>query len=115
MNETSIQELEANMKVAREAVELGNALDRLFSNRDFKKVISIGYFEKEAVRLVHLKAMVESKDAAMQESIVSKIDAIGSFSNYLRDITSTAALARKTLNADEQTRDEIIFEGLNNG
>jgi hypothetical protein len=115
MSDSTIQELEANIKVAREALELGNALERLFSNRDFKKVISIGYFEKEAVRLVHLKASAECSSPAEQQSIVSKIDAIGSFSNYFKNITTAAALARKTLDADEQTRDEIIFEGLNNG
>jgi hypothetical protein len=115
MNEITLQELEANIKSAKEAIELGSALERLYSNRDFKKIVLTGYFEKEAVRLVHLKAAAESIDLAVQKSIVDKIDAIGTFSNYLKDITLMSGLAGKTASADEQTRNDILFEGLNNG
>jgi hypothetical protein len=111
----SIQELEANIGVAKEAIELGAALERLFSNRDFKKVVLNGYFEKEAVRLVHLKSSKYCKDSDNQISIVAEIDAIGNFSNYLSSITDNAAFARKTVHADEETRDELLNEDLNNG
>jgi hypothetical protein len=110
----SFEELEANIKRAKEEIELGNALDRLFSNRDFKKVILNGYFEKQAVKLVHAKADLKFEDGSAHESIVRQIDAIGNFRKYLADITETAALARKSIDADEQTRDEILNEDINN-
>lgn len=111
----SIKELEANIRQAKDAIELGNALERLFSNRDFKKIILNGYFEKEAVRLVRMKAAFDQQSEVAQQSCVKQIDAIGSMAEYLDGITTRAALARKEIDADEQTRDEIIFEDLNNG
>jgi hypothetical protein len=110
----SFEELEANIKQAKDEIELGNALDRLLSNRDFKKVVLNGYFEKEAVNLVHAKAALAFEDNGAHESIVRQIDAIGSFSKYLKGIAETAKLARKSIEADEQTRDELLNEDMNN-
>lgn len=115
MSKKYIQELEANIESAKESIELGLSLERLFSNRDFKKVVLNGYFAEEAVRLVHLKGAPESQTSDAQKSIVDKIDAISSFSNFLKDIANKAELAEKTVTLDEQTRAEIIFEDLNNG
>lgn len=115
MTISKLQELEANISTAKEALELGSAIERLFSNRDFKKIVLNGYFEKEAVRLVHAKADVSNASEEAQKSIVLQIDSIGSFSKYLQRITTEAGLAGKTVELDEQTRDELIFEGLNNG
>lgn len=115
MNEKYIKELEANIESAKESIELGASLERLFSNRDFKKVVLNGYFKEEAVRLVHLKGAPESQNSDAQMSIVNKIDAISSFSNFLKDIARDAELADKTVSLDEQTRNEITFEELNNG
>lgn len=114
MNKKYIQELEANIEHAKKSIDLGMSLERLFSNRDFKKVVLSGYFAEEAIRLVHLKGALESQNADAQKSIVDKIDAIGSFSNYLKDIANQAELATKTAALDEQTRSEIIFEDLDN-
>ena len=109
----SIEELEANIKQAKEEVELGAALERLFSNRDFKKVVLNGYFEKEAIRLVYMKG--EATLPTDHEKIVLQIDSIGTFRKYLKNITVSAELAKKAMEADEQTRDEITYEDLNNG
>ena len=115
MNAKYIQELEANIEQAKESIDLGLALERLFSNRDFKRVVLNRYFKEEAVRLVHLKGAPESQTSEAQKSIVNKIDAIGNFANYLKDVTNQAELADKTVTLDEQTRDEITFEEINNG
>ena len=56
MSNEAINAIERDIKEARKHVELGDSLERLLNNRDFKKVIVEGYFEKEAARLVHLKA-----------------------------------------------------------
>lgn len=103
--------LEASIKEAKAATELGKSLDRLMLNRDFRQVISEGYFEKEAIRLVMAKSLDENKDEASQRSILLQIDAIGSLSKYLRGIAASAALAAKTVEVDEETREELINEG----
>jgi hypothetical protein len=114
MNRFSLKELEVNLLAAKEAIELNSALQRLMDNKDFKKVVTNGYFNKEAVRLVLLKGKPGYQGDVEQKNIIAKIDAIGNFSNYLDNIAMEAELAIKNSAADEQTRDEIIFEGLDN-
>lgn len=111
----TIQAIEANIKEARKIVDLGESLERLRSNRDFKKVIVEGYFEQEAIRLVHLKADPSMQSAESQKSIVSQMDAIGSLHQYFTAVYQKASLARKAIAADEETRDEILAEEANNG
>lgn len=111
----TIQAIEANIKEARRIVDLGESLERLRSNRDFKKVIVEGYFEQEAIRLVHLKADPSMQSAESQKSIVSQMDAIGSLHQYFNTVYQKASLARKAIAADEETRDEILAEEANNG
>lgn len=76
-------------------MELGNALERLFNNRDFKNIVLKGYLEQEAVRLVHLKAAPAMDSPAKQAAVVRDIDAIGAFSGYLNEIARQAELGRK--------------------
>jgi hypothetical protein len=115
MSNKYIKELETNIEQAKDSIELGLSLERLFSNRDFKRVILNGYFKDEAVRLVHLKGALEYQSSDAQKDIISKIDAISNFSIYLANIVNNAELANKTVILDEETRNEIISEDLNNG
>lgn len=111
MSNTTLEAIEANIKESRKAVELGEALERLQRNRDFRAVIGEGYFTKEAVRLVHLKADANMQSADQQKAIVSQMDAIGSLSLYFRTVTQQASLANKAIASDEATREEILEEG----
>lgn len=110
-NINEVQELEASIQRAKEHVEFGNVVERLLATRDFKKVISEGYFEQEAIRLVHLKADPNMQSTAQQESIVKQMDAIGSLKQYLRTKCRIAAQAVQSIAADEETRDELLAEG----
>lgn len=110
MSSETIRAIEANIREAKKFVEQGEALERLQANRDFKKVILDGYFEQEAIRLVHLKASPAMQSAEMQKSIVAQMDAIGSLDQYFNTVFQQANLAIKAIVADEQTRDEILAE-----
>lgn len=112
MNETEIKDLDNNIKEAKKFVEAGTALERLINNRDFKKIVMEGYFEAEAVRLVHLKADPSMQSESSQTSIISQIDAIGSFRQYLDGVFQQARLAGKAIEDDEQTRQELLEGGL---
>ena len=46
MSTAELQQLDFNIKLAQKIVDMGDALDRLRNNRDFKKVIGEGYFEQ---------------------------------------------------------------------
>jgi hypothetical protein len=109
----TIDAIERNIEKAKAEVEFGAALERLKANKDFKKVVLEGYFEKEAIRLVHLKADCNMQSPEMQRSIVQQMDAIGSFSEFLNVRLQRAGMATKQIEADEETRDEILAEELN--
>lgn len=113
MSNDTIQEIELNIVRAKKIVDLGNALERLQGNRDFKAIIQTGYFEQEAIRLVHLKASPNFQTSEKQQSIIQQMDAIGSLNQYFQTVFHQASLAIKAIESDEATRDEILAEGLN--
>lgn len=112
MFKTRVEEIELNIQQAKSIVELGNSLERLRNNKDFKKVIIEGFFEKEAIRLVHLKADYNMQDADSQKSIATQMDAIGTLSQYFSKVRHEGMLAQKAIESDEETRDELLAEGL---
>lgn len=114
MNEDTIKSIELNIVQAKKIEEVGNALERLKANKDFKRVVIEGYFEQEAVRLVHLKSDPSFQTEQLQQSIISQIDAIGNLSQYFQTLRHKASLANKAIEADEETRDELLAEELNN-
>lgn len=109
---SEIQQLEHEIQQSKKTLELGNALERLFNNRDFKNIILKGYLEQEAVRLVHLKADPSMAHPDKQASVIRDIDAIGSFDGFLREIKRQADLARKSVASAEDALDAIRAEGL---
>ena len=111
MSTAELQQLESNIKLAQKIVDMGDALDRLRNNRDFKKVIGEGYFEQEAIRLVHLMSDGNMQSPEIQQSIHKQMIAVGMFREFLETLTTRANMARRAVEADEATRDEILAEG----
>jgi hypothetical protein len=107
--------IEANNREARKFVELNEALERLSSNRDFRKVIKEGFFEKEAIRLVHLKSDPSFKTPERQADIIGQIDAIGRLSEYFRGIGFNANQALKAIELGEVQLEEMAEEELSGG
>lgn len=112
MSQSQIEEIELNIEQAKRLIENGKALDRLYSNPDFRTVIREGYLEKEAVRLVHLKSDPQLQAQDMQHEIVKGIDAIGCLTHYFRNIEHQRMLAEKAIEECEETREELLAEGL---
>ena len=110
MSTAELQQLESNIKLAQKIVDMGDALDRLRNNRDFKKVIGEGYFEQEAIRLVHLMSDGNMQSPEIQQSIHKQMIAVGMFREFLETLTTRANMARRAVEADEATRDEILAE-----
>jgi len=111
MNENTIARLDQEIEDGRKLVESGLALERLYRNKDFKKIILDGYLKEDAIRLVHLKGapMADSEDA--QKRIIRDIDAISSFNMYLINTQQMAATAAKNVDFAEQTRHEYVNSG----
>jgi hypothetical protein len=112
MSSEIIKQLEQNIENGKKLIELNNALQRLAENRDFKKVILENYFKDEAVRLVHLKGSPAMQAEAHQKSIVGSMDAISALFQYFTTIEQQAHLAKRSIEEDEATRDEILEEGV---
>jgi hypothetical protein len=117
MSETQehLQEIEVSMEEAKKAIDKMESFERLRDNTDFKKVIEEGYFEKESMRLVLLKADVNMQDDERQRDIMRQIDAIGTFREYLRSLYHIGRMAERSLEADRETQSELLEEELNNG
>lgn len=112
MSATELQQIENSIKQSDELIELGNCLERLRNNRDFIKVVKEGYFEQEAIRLVHLKSDSNMQSEQAQRNILKQIDAIGNLSEYLATLQFKVGMAHKAKASDEEMRDELLAEGL---
>lgn len=114
MSNDAIQAIERNIKKAREVLEFSSALERLRGSKDFKKVVLEGYFEQEAIRLVHMKADQNMQKPETQQSIVNQIDAIGQLSQFFATVLHKASMARRQIEADQEAIEELSAEGLIN-
>lgn len=107
--QNDIQEVELNIEFAKERIELLNALDRLLKNADFKLVISEGYMEKEAIRLV--KALANGAILPEGKAEIQKdIEGIGRLDQYFEAIVQIGRAQENTLNAYQDTLTELEAE-----
>ena len=111
-NTDTVQAIEKDIQHSKELVELGKGLERLRSNRDFKKLIIDGYFGQECIRLVLCKADQNMQASDKQASIVKQMDAIGSLHEYFQTVFIKASMAEKSVADNEQERDLLVLEGL---
>lgn len=110
--EQQIEHIDISIEQAQESVNLAKALDELSRNRNFKKIITEGYFEKESTRAVLLKADPEMQDEAMQKSVDNIITGIGQLRQYFVSINFKARMAQSAIADNEQAREEILAEDV---
>lgn len=110
MSTNQLKEIEDSIKSARKLVELGDTLERLKSNRDFRAIVLEGYFEKEAIRLVQAKSNPALQSAEMQKLILTQIDSIGNLNLFFATIVQQASIARKSIEQDESMLEELANE-----
>jgi hypothetical protein len=113
-NSNALSQLEVSIKQANEHVQFGQAIEKLRNNKDFNTVFTKGYFEAEAIRLVHLKADPKMQTPQHQEEILKQMDSIGSLNQFIQAKLHIARLALRSIEADEETREELLAEGDNN-
>ena len=113
MSEHDLETIELSIEQAQKTVDMMNAVLTLSKDKNFEKVIHEGYFEKEASRLVLLKADPAMQKDEDQLAITKAIDAIGYFRQYLRSVIQIGRMAENSLRDHEQTREEVYAEGLN--
>lgn len=108
--EQQIAEIDQQIKDARPQKELGEALERLRHNPDFKKLVIEGYLKNEAVRLVHLKADPNMAAGQHQAAIMRDIDSIGALASYFATIDMLGRRATASIEDAEKAREEVLAE-----
>jgi hypothetical protein len=107
-----IESVEISIQHAKDTVDKMTSLLKLSKNKDFKKIIDEGYFEKEASRLVLLKADSSLQSVEDQKQIDNSIIAIGYFRQYLGTVIQLGRMAEKSLKEDEDVLQELRNEEL---
>jgi len=89
MTDVASNEMDAiqmEIEMAQDMIKARDALVRLTSNADFNLVFTQGYFEKEASRLVLLKAEASMEDEQKQKNVDDSIIGIGQLYQYCRAV-----------------------------
>lgn len=102
--EQQLETIEISLDYAKSQVALGEAVERLMRNRDFKKVILDEYFEKNAIRLVMLKGNPNADEPSVQAGILKQMDGIGGLREFLAQLRRAADMAEKSIADLEEDR-----------
>lgn len=92
-------EIEEQVKQAKEAIALKDSLLKLFKNKDFIKVITEGYFEKEPAKLTKARPFIMSEDLTQVDDAFK---AIGLLNKYFITIERNGSVAESNLEKIEQ-------------
>lgn len=111
-NEEQIEAVELSMEQAKSSISKMNALQRLTNNKDFIEIVTEGYFEKEASRIVIMKAEPAMADVPSQQQLMKMIDSIGSLRQYFIAISRAGQMAVRALEDDQKTHEELLEEGV---
>lgn len=108
--EHDLQVVENTISKNKAAIDLGIALHRLHHNKDFKTIITKGFFQDRAMDLVLAKATPAADTPEEQATIIKSIDAIGELWQYFFAIKIDSDNALKEIEGHEQTREELLQE-----
>jgi len=107
-----IQEIEISIEDAKKAIRMGELVDRLEKNEDFKELILEGYFKEDASRIVMLKADKTFQTPEKQSKIDKDLLGISVFADYLRTKKILAINLVDSLREHELTHQELLQETI---
>lgn len=102
--------VEITIDQARSMISKRDALFKLLKNANFKKIISDGYFQDEAAKLVMLKSEPAMDTPEMQTKVDNAIIGIGALQQYFIAIERAGDQAEKDLIGFEETREALAQE-----
>lgn len=114
MIEQDIEQVSLDIDHAKEAIHKMEALDRLYKNKDFKEVISEGYFKDEASRCVLLKGDLNVNEET-RDHCDRMINGIGLLRGYFQQVNFFGQQAKAAMEDYESTREELLQEQLTGG
>jgi len=111
----TVEELHQRREELKKFKAKAEALTRLQNNADFKLVITDGYMEDEAIRLVHLlgdaRFNSDDKKAAYREDFQERMIGIARLSEYFRNIFQLSSQAQRELDGLNQAETEFYNKG----
>ena len=111
----TVEELHQRREELKKFSARAEALTRLQNNADFKLVVTDGYMEDEAIRLVHLlgdaRFNSDDKKAAYREDFQERMIGIARLSEYFRSIFQLSGQAQRELDGLNQAETEFYNKG----
>ena len=93
---------------AAKALELRDAIGRLFDNPDYKTVFEEGYFKAEAMRLTLAIVDDEMQDEIEQRIVGEKTRSIGHLHVYMNSAIALGNQVQFSLDAEERERVDAV-------
>lgn len=107
-----LKEVEISIESAKDAVARKEALKKLYSNKDFNRIILNGYFIDEAARLVRMKADPAMQTPESTRIVDNSIIAIGYLQQYLLKVDRVGDMAANSIRDMEETRVDLLADSL---
>jgi hypothetical protein len=108
--EQNIKQVEMSIEEAKHNVENRDLVLSLSKHPDFRKLIMRGYFEQEAIRLVHLKGAQGMQSPEQQMLVNNAMLAISNLKQYFDNLVQMGNVSEKALAEHEKTREELLAE-----
>jgi len=107
---TELEQVEIQIDAARRIRALRDSCVKLMDSKYFKDVIEEGYFKEEAARLVMTKS--SNLNPEQMKLIDNMQYGVGALANFLESVMRRGSEMDDALGAHEQTREEILAEGI---
>ena len=111
----TVEELHQRREELKKFNTKAEALTRLQNNADFKLVITDGYMEDEAIRLVHLlgdaRFNSDDKKTVYREDFQERMIGIARLSEYFRSIFQLSGQAQRELDGLNEAETEFYNKG----
>lgn len=108
---SQVRNIDIEIKEAKKAIALKDAILKLEKNRDFKLVFTDMYFSEWATNLVLQRGLPEMRtNEELMEANTRKIDAVGELSGFIRNVKAMGYREEDGLSEKEDTRAAILSE-----
>jgi len=102
-----LQEIDDRINELENDVAMGEALERLKENEDFKKLILEGYFDKEATRIMGVLTEPLKFKREVMENLQDKMASIRNLKEFLQIKEQNARFAREQIEEEKQYRKDV--------
>lgn len=106
-----MSQMEITLSQADEIIECSDALQRLYSNPDFKKVFLDRLLTKEPVRLTYLLAEPNMRREEQRAGVIKDLEVIAGLQSFMRELPLIADMARRAKQDHLEAELEIEAEG----